>query len=333
MFREVKGRWKFRMEAVKWVVAKLQGDKLLRSAGKWVVAKLQGDKSAPQSSMELYDPWISGPLRVYRSCSLRFRQSVPSLARPSVILKVSCFGGVFHDHRGVPWEASPAHVWRWHLFTRSHTQHNKGKQGSFSWKAPRNVPGDNRILLLLCKGSTPRTNWAVIWGVQNVWGGGGKRARERALPKLFWTPPKELLVCSVVAFCTRKTEHWHLRGVENVPYEGGESKTPFFTRPQLGLFFVLRFVGSRGFGARFLLKNLLMPLFLMGCFPVDFQEVKRPLRTKSVKRPIKVGKQPINEGKRPIKAKVLVGVSVGCLMGCFRAPPAMAENGPSKKAH
>ena len=27
-----------------------------------------------------------------------------------------------------------------------------------------------------------------------------------------------------------------------------------------------------------------MPLFLMGFFPVDFQEVKRPLRTKSVKR-------------------------------------------------
>ena len=69
------------------------------------------------------------------------------------------------------------------------------------------------------------------------------------------------------------------------------------------------------------LKNLLMPLFLMGCFPVDFQEVKRPLTTKSVKRPIKVGKRPINEGKRPIKAKVLVGVSVGSLMGCFRAPP------------
>ena len=75
------------------------------------------------------------------------------------------------------------------------------------------------------------------------------------------------------------------------------------------------------------LKNLLMPLFLMGCFPVDFQEEKRLLRTKSVKRPIKVGKRPINEGKRPInegkrpiKAKVLVGVSVGCLMGCFRAP-------------
>ena len=38
-----------------------------------------------------------------------------------------------------------------------------------------------------------------------------------------------------------------------------------------------------------LVKNLLMPLFLMGCFPVDFQEVKQPLRTKSGKRPIKVG--------------------------------------------
>ena len=57
-------------------------------------------------------------------------------------------------------------------------------------------------------------------------------------------------------------------------------------------------------------KNLLVPLFLMGCFPADFQEVKRPLRTKSAKRPIKVGKRPVNEVKRPIKAKVLVGVSV-----------------------
>ena len=69
----------------------------------------------------------------------------------------------------------------------------------------------------------------------------------------------------------------------------------------------------------------------MGCFPVDFQEVKRPLRTKSVKRPIKVGKRPINEGKRPIKAKVLVGVSVGCLMGCFRPPPPWRKTAPLKR--
>ena len=78
-------------------------------------------------------------------------------------------------------------------------------------------------------------------------------------------------------------------------------------------------------------KNLLMPLFLMGCFPVDFQEVKRPLMMKSVKRPIKVGKRPINEGKRPIKAKVLVGVSVGSLMGCFRAPPPWRKTAPLKR--
>ena len=69
----------------------------------------------------------------------------------------------------------------------------------------------------------------------------------------------------------------------------------------------------------------------MGCFPVDFQEVKRPLRTKSVKRPIKVGKRPINEGKRPVKAKVLVGVSVGCLMGCFRATPPWRKTAPLKR--
>ena len=80
------------------------------------------------------------------------------------------------------------------------------------------------------------------------------------------------------------------------------------------------------------IKNLLMPLFLRkGCFPVDFQEEKRPLRTKSVQRPIKVGKRPINEGKRPIKAKVLVGVSVGSFMGCFRAPPPWRKTAPLKR--
>ena len=79
------------------------------------------------------------------------------------------------------------------------------------------------------------------------------------------------------------------------------------------------------------IKNLLMPLFLMGCFPGGLQEVKRPLRTKSVKRPIKVGKRPINEGKRPIKAMVLVGISVGCLMGCFRAFPPWRKTAPLKR--
>ena len=79
------------------------------------------------------------------------------------------------------------------------------------------------------------------------------------------------------------------------------------------------------------IKNLLMPLFLMGCFPVDFQEVKRPLRTKLAKRPIKVGKRPINKRKRPIKAMVLVGISVGHLMGCFRTPPPWQKTAPLKR--
>ena len=38
--------------------------KVLLLAWNWVVTKLQEDKSAPQSTMELYYPWISGPLRV-----------------------------------------------------------------------------------------------------------------------------------------------------------------------------------------------------------------------------------------------------------------------------
>ena len=79
-------------------------------------------------------------------------------------------------------------------------------------------------------------------------------------------------------------------------------------------------------------KNLLMPFFLMGCFPVDFHEVKRPLRMKSGKRPIKVGKRPIKDGKRPIKAMRLVGISVGCLMGCCQAPPSWRKTAPLKRA-
>ena len=91
-------------------------------------------------------------------------------------------------------------------------------------------------------------------------------------------------------------------------------------------------------------SKTLMPLFLMGCFPVDFQEVKRPLRTKSGKRPIKIGKRPIKRPlrtksgkrpikieKRPIKAMVLVGISVGCLMGCFRTSPPWLKTAPLKR--
>ena len=64
---------------------------------------------------------------------------------------------------------------------------------------------------------------------------------------------------------------------------------------------------------------------------MDFQEVKQPLRTKSVRRPIKVGKRPITERKLPIKAMVLVGISVGCLMGCFGHPRHGGKTAPLKR--
>ena len=47
-----------------------------------------------------------------------------------------------------------------------------------------------------------------------------------------------------------------------------------------------------------------MPLFLMGCFPNDFQRENGPLRH-SGKRPIKVGKRPSKDGERPIKVNGL----------------------------
>ena len=120
---------------------------------------------------------------------------------------------------------------------------------------------------------------------------------------------------------------------------GLESPQFCFSQWNLGRYFLLTvrflylqlvFVGCGKLAWSFF-KDLLMPLFFMGCFPMDFQEVKRPLRTKSVKRPIKVGKRPINEGKRPIKAMVLVGISVGCLMGCFRVPPPWRKTAPLKR--
>ena len=68
-----------------------------------------------------------------------------------------------------------------------------------------------------------------------------------------------------------------------------------------------------------------------GLFSTGFSRGKTPLRIKSGRRPIKVGKRPIKEGKRPIKAMVLVGISVGCLMGCFRAPPLWRKTAPLKR--
>ena len=53
--------------------------------------------------------------------------------------------------------------------------------------------------------------WAVIWGGAKRMGG-GKPTRERALPEKFWTPPKKLLVCSVVDFCTGKKQSTDTRG-------------------------------------------------------------------------------------------------------------------------
>ena len=58
------------------------------------------------------------------------------------------------------------------------------------------------------------------------------------------------------------------------------------------------------------LQELLNTLFLMGCFPMNFQEVKRPLRTKSGKRPISGRKTDHQQGETAIKAMVLVGISL-----------------------
>ena len=47
--------------------------------------------------------------------------------------------------------------------------------------------------------------WTMIWGGCKTYGG-GKRTRDRALQKNFWTLLKEVLVSSVLVFRTGKTE-------------------------------------------------------------------------------------------------------------------------------
>ena len=65
MGREVQGRQKLRKQAVKWVVAKLQGDTncFFLRGNEWSRSYREINQH-PQSSVELYCPWISGPLRV-----------------------------------------------------------------------------------------------------------------------------------------------------------------------------------------------------------------------------------------------------------------------------
>ena len=74
--------------------------------------------------------------------------------------------------------------------------------------------------------------WAVIWGGAKLMGI-GKRTRERALPKTFGPPPKQLLVCSVVDFCTGKNRALTLEGGWK-PYRTRFS-TPLFFPPPHGV--------------------------------------------------------------------------------------------------
>ena len=50
------------------------------------------------------------------------------------------------------------------------------------------------------------SGWKVKWGGCKTYGGRTMYQRTHS-PENFWTPPKELLACSVVEFCTGKTEH------------------------------------------------------------------------------------------------------------------------------
>ena len=59
MGREVTGRQKFRIQAFKWVVAKLQADVTASFFRKMSGREVTGRESASQSPVEVYDLWNS----------------------------------------------------------------------------------------------------------------------------------------------------------------------------------------------------------------------------------------------------------------------------------
>ena len=89
-------------------------------------------------------------------------------------------------------------------------------------------------------------------------------------------------------------------GVNQNPFCAGCPLREVFLPPHLSM----PLASSQGRGgvgvcSRWSIKNLLTPLVLMGCFPRDFQEGKRPTKV-FTKQHIEVGKRPIKERKRPI---------------------------------
>ena len=120
------------------------------------------------------------------------------------------------------------------------------------------VGGINSLVLTVCL-SAHFTDWLLSFSSgTSAWlylGGdmgrcktyGGRKTYQRTRsPENFWTPPKELLVCSVVDFCTGKqsTDTWggwktyDTRGVQN-PFLGGVSfvrfSSPLFFPPPHGV--------------------------------------------------------------------------------------------------
>ena len=81
-------------------------------------------------------------------------------------------------------------------------------------------------------------------------------------------------------------------------------------------FFVRRFISTTSY--------LNANFSTWAVFEGIFKRANGPLEQTRLKRPIKVG-------KRPIKAMVLVGISAGCLMGCFRAPPPWRKTAPLQR--
>ena len=83
------------------------------------------------------------------------------------------------------------------------------------------------------------TCWAMIWGACKTYMGGGKRTRERALPKKCWTPPKELLLSAHSCIFVQEKQSndarggwksYRRRGVQN-PFLGGVSFVRFSCPP------------------------------------------------------------------------------------------------------
>ena len=145
------------------------------------------------------------------------------LSERHLLRKTSSFWAQDTGPKKVLWGGFHGHSHGWTCVPTRGAIHGPTRKSNFvfacSVSCPKKQPEFSWTEVLL----TPQC-WAVIWGGAKRMGG-GKRTRERALPKMFGPLQKSFCSALLWIFVQEKqsTDTWEgwIRACEGVPYEGG----------------------------------------------------------------------------------------------------------------